>query len=275
MTRIPDPVSPSVATHFHGGRQLSMIHALPEETAISMVYDGSTHAVMMASPADLEDFATGFTLTEGIVEAADQLRQIDLVAHDKGVEVQMWLEGDRGAQLAARRRTMAGPVGCGLCGIESLDQAVRDLPDCSGIGPRFTIDEVTAATEALRAWQPLHDRTRAVHAAGFLMPGQGIVLAREDVGRHNALDKLIGALARQGIDAGTGAIVLTSRISVEMVQKTAMAGCATLIAVSAPTAHALRLADAAGITLAAYARAEGFDLFSNPQRLRDEVADVA
>ncbi|AUH64787.1 sulfurtransferase FdhD [Paracoccus zhejiangensis] len=275
MTMIPAAATTSFATHFRAGRQAQMVHALPEETAISMVYDGSAHAVMMASPADLEDFATGFTLTEGIIESADQISKIDLVAHDKGVEVQMWLEGDRGLQLAARRRTMAGPVGCGLCGIESLDQAVRELPDCSDVGAQFSVDEVTAATAALRDWQPLHDRTRAVHAAGFLLPGQGIVLAREDVGRHNALDKLIGALARQGIDAGAGAIVLTSRVSVEMVQKTAMARCGTLIAVSAPTAHALRLAAGAGLTLAAYARAEGFDLFSNPHRLSHEVADVA
>ena len=253
MSRIPDPVSPAQATQVKDGRRRSLRHDLPEETAIAMVYEGSTHAVMMASPADLEDFATGFTLTEGIVERADQIRQIDLVGHDKGVEVQMWLEGDRGSELAARRRTMAGPVGCGLCGIESLDQAVRALPDLRAIGARFSIADMAAATEALRRWQPLHDRTRAVHAAGFLLPGQGILLAREDVGRHNALDKLIGGLARAGLDAGAGAIVLTSRVSVEMVQKTAMAGCATLIAVSAPTAHALRLAEGAGITLAAYA----------------------
>lgn len=275
MSGVPNPSTSVRAVHVQQGRRLSVLPALPEETAIAMVYEGSTHAVMMASPADLEDFATGFTLTEGIVERAEQIRQIDLVAHDRGVEVQMWLEGDRGARLAARRRTMAGPVGCGLCGIESLGQAVRDLPDCAGIGPRLGVAEMASATEALRRWQPLHDHTRAVHAAGFLVPGQGIALAREDVGRHNALDKLIGALARQGIEAGTGAIVLTSRVSVEMVQKCAMAGCGMLIAVSAPTAHALRLAEGAGITLAASARAGGFDLFSHPHRLQDEVADVA
>lgn len=275
MTGLPQPVASARATHVRAGRHQSLAHVLPEETAVSMVYDGSAHAVMMASPADLEDFATGFTLTEGIVENAGQIHRIDLIAHDKGIEVRMWLEGDRGSRLAARRRTMAGPVGCGLCGIESLDQAVRDLPDCSRIGPQFTTAEIAAATEALRDWQPLHDQTRAVHAAGFLMPGRGIVLAREDVGRHNALDKLLGALARQGLDAEAGAIVLTSRVSVEMVQKTAMARSAMLIAVSAPTAHALRLAEDAGITLAAYARTGGFDLFSHAGRLAEEVPDVA
>ena len=133
---------------------------------------------------------------------------------------------------------------------------------------------LTGATDALRALQPLHDQTQAVHAAGFLLPGQGIILAREDVGRHNALDKLIGALALQGIDAGTGAFVLTSRVSVELVQKAAMAGCPVLIAVSAPTAHALRLADQAGITVAAFARGGGFDLYSHPFRISPEAPDV-
>ena len=187
----------------------------------------------------------------------------------------MWLSEDRAEALAARRRFMAGPVGCGLCGIDSLDQATRGLPDLSGVGPVLDAAQVAQATDLLRDWQPLHDQTRAVHAAGFLVPGQGIVLAREDVGRHNALDKLIGAMARQGVDAGQGAFVLTSRVSVEMVQKCAIAGAGLLIAVSAPTAHALRLAQDAGITVAAFARGEGFDLFSHPERLNAKVSDVA
>ena len=159
--------------------------------------------------------------------------------------------------------------------VDSLDEAVRALPDLSGAGPVLDASQIARATDDLRGWQPLHDRTRAVHAAGFMIPGRGIVLAREDVGRHNALDKLIGAMARQGMDAGQGAFVRTSRVSVEMVQKCALAGGAVLIAVYAPTAHALRLAQGAGITLAAFARGEGFDLFSHPERLRAEVSDVA
>jgi FdhD protein len=166
-------------------------------------------------------------------------------------------------------------VCCGLCGIDSLEQASRALPAVPDAGLRLSQADVAGATEALRACQPLHDQTRATHAAGFLIPGQGIVLAREDVGRHNALDKLIGALVQAGIDPGTGAFVMTSRLSVELVQKCAMAGCPMLIAVSAPTAHAVRLAEAAGITLAAFARAGGFDLFSHPFRIIPEVPDVA
>jgi FdhD protein len=141
--------------------------------------------------------------------------------------------------------------------------------------PVFAAQEIARAADALGACQPLHDLTRATHAAGFLLPGAGLILAREDVGRHNALDKLIGALWRAGIDPSGGAMVMTSRLSVELVQKCAMAGCGVLIAVSAPTAHALRLAEGAGITLAAFARGGGFDLYSHPQRIPHEVPDVA
>lgn len=272
---LPDPTTQTPATHVRATSRADVTRTLPEETAVAMVYGGSTQAVMMATPADLEDFAVGFSLTEGIVTDPSQIERLEVLAHPKGVEAQMWIADDRTDALAARRRFMAGPVGCGLCGIDSLDEAVRALPDLSGAGPVLDAGQIARATDDLRGWQPLHDRTRAVHAAGFMIPGQGIVLAREDVGRHNALDKLIGAMARQGIDAGQGAFVLTSRVSVEMVQKCALAGGAVLIAVSAPTAHALRLAQGAGITLAAFARGEGFDLFSHPERLRAEVSDVA
>lgn len=272
---LPDPLAVAPATHIRPGSRAAVRRVLPEETPVAMVYDGTTLAVMMATPADISDFATGFSLTEGVVAAPDQIASCEVVSHQAGIEARIWLAEDRAEALAARRRTLAGPVGCGLCGIDSLDQASRPLPDLSGKGPVLDTAEVARATETLRGWQPLHDQSRAVHAAGFLLPGKGVVLAREDVGRHNALDKLIGAMARQGIDAGQGAFVLTSRVSVEMVQKCAMAGCAILIAVSAPTAHALRLAEGAGITLAAFARGEGFDLFSHPERLQAEVSDVA
>lgn len=272
---LPPPFGASDATHHRPGSSVAVTRALPDEVAIAMVYHGSTHAVMMATPADVQDFAAGFSLTEGIVTGLDQIASCEVISHPKGIEAQMWLAEDRGEALAARRRSLAGPVGCGLCGIDSIEAAVRSLPDLSGAGPALTVEDVAAATESLRGWQPLHDRTRAVHAAGFLLPGRGVVLAREDVGRHNALDKLIGAMARQGIDPSQGAVVLTSRVSTEMVQKCVMAGCAILIAVSAPTLHALRLAEGSGLTLAAFARGEGFDLFCHPERLRAEVSDVA
>ncbi|MEZ5910897.1 MAG: formate dehydrogenase accessory sulfurtransferase FdhD [Paracoccaceae bacterium] len=253
----------------------AVLRNLPEECAVAMVFDGSTQAVMMASPADIEDFALGFALSEGIVETPTQIESFEEVAHDEGIEARIWLATDRADALKARRRAMAGPVGCGLCGIDSLDAAMRELPKVGGQDLRLTPAEVAGATEALAAMQPLYDQTRATHAAGFLQPGRGIVMAREDVGRHNALDKLIGALTRAGIDPSTGALVMTSRLSVELVQKSAMAGCPVLIALSAPTATAQRLADTAGITLAAFARGGGFDLYAHPERIVTGASHVA
>ncbi len=248
---------------------------LPAEVPVAMVYDGTTQAVMMASPTDISDFAHGFALSEGFVTSLDQILNYEEVAHDSGIEARFWLREDRSVALAARRRSMAGPVGCGLCGIESLEQAMRALPTVADSRIVLTAAEVAKATESLRAFQPLHDQTHAVHAAGFLVPGKGIVVAREDVGRHNALDKLIGAMARQGLDAGSGAFVMTSRLSVELVQKCALAGCPILIAASAPTALALQLAKTAGITVAAFVRSGGFDLYSHPGRILAEANDVA
>ena len=263
---------PGLSVRRDGARPVS--RSLPEEWPVALVYDGSTQAVMMASPADLEDFALGFSLTEGLIESVDQIEDFELVEHATGSEARFWLAAERGDALQSRRRSMAGPVGCGLCGIDSLEQAIRPLPRVES-DLRLDQVELAQATDALRAHQPLHDQTHAVHAAGFLRPGEGIVLAREDVGRHNALDKLIGAMARQGIDPRAGAIVMTSRLSVELVQKCAMAGCSVLIAVSAPTAHAVRLAEGAGITLAAFARSGGFDLYSHPDRIQTGASDVA
>jgi FdhD protein len=240
---------------------------LPEETPVAFVYNGTTQAVMMATPADLRDFATGFTLTEGLATLPD-LGEIEIVEHAHGIECRLWLPIDREQSLAARRRHMAGPVGCGLCGIDSLDAAIRPLPPLSETRLTLAPADITLALDELRDWQPLHDETRATHAAGFYVPGQGILMAREDVGRHNALDKLIGALARAGIDPASGAIALTSRISVEMVQKTVMAGCPVLLAVSSPTAHAVRLAQGAGLTLVSRARGETA-VFTHPHRITE------
>jgi FdhD protein len=255
-------------------RAATVHRTLPEEVAVAMVFDGSSAAVMMATPADVQDLAVGFALSEGIVTAPDQLDGFELAEHPDGLEARFWLREDRAEALAARRRFMAGPVGCGLCGVDSLAAAARQLP-MVGVGPRFDRAEVARATDALRNQQPLHDQTHATHAAGFLVPGQGIVLVREDVGRHNALDKLIGAMARQGMDPSAGAVVMTSRLSVELVQKCAIMGVTTLIAVSAPTAHAVRLANGAGMTLVAFARGGGFDLYSHPSRIIAGQSDVA
>ncbi len=264
---------PGLALRAGGATPIS--RSLPEEVPVAIVCNGTTQAVMMATPGDIRDFAHGFALTEGLVARLDEIEAFEKVASEEGIEARLWLRSDRADALAARRRRMAGPVGCGLCGIESLEEANRPAPRVPEPGFAFSRIELAGATDALRAHQALHALTGATHAAGFLVPGEGVIAAREDVGRHNALDKLIGALALRGADMGAGAFVLTSRISVELVQKCAMAGCPVLVAVSAPTAHALRVAEAAGITLVAFARQGGFDVFSHPERIKTEAADVA
>jgi FdhD protein len=239
---------------------------LPEETAIALVYGGSTEAVMMATPADLEDFAIGFSVTEGLIEHPAQIADLAVIHGTDGIELRMWLAGGRENVYRLRRRTLAGPTGCGLCGIESLAQAVRPAAPvrCKSL---FDAREIPGAMAALASAQMLHRETRATHAAGLYRPGDGLIAAREDVGRHNALDKLAGALSRCGAEISGGAVVITSRVSVEMVQKAAVIGAPLLVAVSAPTALAVRVAESANITLIAVAREQSFQVFSHPWRL--------
>jgi FdhD protein len=248
---------------------------VPEETAVAFTYNGGAYAVMMATPQDLEDFAFGFSLTEGIVSTADDILRFDAAEQDiggrgLGLELRMWLSEERVAALTERRRHKAGPTGCGLCGVESLAEALRPVRrvDTSSAGSRiFQPNEIMRALRSLAPLQELNWQTRAVHAAAFWRADSGLVLLREDVGRHNALDKLCGALARERMSAQSGMVLLTSRVSVEMVQKTAAMGAAVIVAVSAPTALAIRTADLAGITLVAIARDDGFEIFTHPHRI--------
>jgi len=221
---------------------------LAEEVPVALVYNGTTQAVMMATPADLEDFAVGFTATEGIA-APVEILELEIVDHGAGREARMWLPEAAAARLARRRRAMAGPVGCGLCGIESVEQALAPTARIATRDLRLGPTDLRQATRALRRRQPLHDATHAAHAAGLWRPGRGLVLVREDVGRHNALDKLVGAALRAGESGAGAAVVLTSRVSVEMVQKAAAFGAEAILAVSAPTALAVRMAEEAGLTL--------------------------
>jgi FdhD protein len=245
---------------------------LPEEVAVALSFNGTTQAVMMATPSDLEDFAYGFALTEGIA-TPDQVLSVDIVQAGPGIDVQVWLKPQAEKSLAARRRTMAGPVGCGLCGIDSIEQALRDVALVPHSGFRMTPAQVMAAVTALPGAQPLHDVTRAAHCAAFWTQ-QGINAAREDVGRHNALDKLAGWAVRGNHPTSAGAVILTSRVSIDLVQKVAAMGCGMLIAVSAPTADAVALADRAGITLLALARATGFEAYTHTDRIETEPAHV-
>jgi FdhD protein len=248
------------------GRASADTREVPEEAPVAIVHDASTYAVMMATPRDLEDLAIGLSLTEGVIAHPGEARGIEIAYGELGIEARLWLEPTRSAALAIRRRTMAGPTGCGLCGMESLEQMRAAFARPSAEIAPLTMPQVQAAMASLEPAQTLGRATRAVHAAGFWTPDAGLVLAREDVGRHNALDKVIGALARQAI-APAGVLVLTSRVSVELVQKAAAIGAPVIAAVSAPTALAVRTAEAAGITLIAVARADGFEVFSHPRRV--------
>jgi FdhD protein len=245
---------------------------VPDEVPVAFSFNGTTHAVMMASPGDLEDFAVGFAMTEGIIAGPGDIEDMSIEDHEKGVDIQIALKDKANAVFEARRRHMAGPVGCGLCGIESIDEALRPVTSVGNTGIMLDAGDIARAVRLLSSRQPLNAETHAVHAAGFFVRGKGVVAVREDVGRHNALDKLAGALAREGIDGRKGAVVITSRVSVEMVQKTAAIGASVLLAVSAPTALALRTAEAAGMTLVALVRGDDFEIFTCPDRIETGAA---
>ena len=266
IPNLPTPVAhrPRIASragHLEPGQRL-----IPEETAIAFTYNRCSHAVMMATPADLEDFAVGFSLTEGIVNEVGDISELVVVSGEFGVELRMWIPEARMQPYSARRRHLAGPTGCGLCGVESLNEASRSAPPI-GDGLHLAQEEIADAMAALSPAQVLNRETRAVHAAAFWQPGKGLVAVREDVGRHNALDKLVGSLARHQVDGGSGVVLLTSRVSVEMVQKTAVLGASILVAMSAPTALAVRVAEACGMTLVAIARGQDFEIFSHRRRI--------
>lgn len=244
---------------------------IPEETALALTYNGGAYAVMMGTPRDLRDFAIGFSLSEGIIQSPDDIDTLDIVELDEGIELRMWLAQSKADRLGERRRHIAGPTGCGLCGIDSIAEAVRPAAIVAQ-GRSFSPREIMTAMQAVPALQSINVETRAVHAAGFWTPAHGIAALREDVGRHNALDKLAGAVAIEQLAASEGMVLLTSRVSVEMVQKAAAMGAPLVVAVSAPTALAVRMADAAGITLAAVARTDGFEIFTHPGRIMPGIA---
>ncbi|MCI4660787.1 MAG: formate dehydrogenase accessory sulfurtransferase FdhD [Neomegalonema sp.] len=245
--------------HSQGGK-LERAVDLIDEQPLALVFNGSTVAVMMVTPASLTDFAIGFALTEGFIRDPAEIAQLEIIEQPLGIEARFWLSDAAHARLEGRLRQLRGPVGCGLCGVESLEAAQRSIAPVSK-GAQLSPEDIAAAIQQLRQFQPLHDRTRAAHAAGFYVPGKGVIAAREDVGRHNALDKLIGAMVQANVAACSGAVVMTSRVSLELVEKCAIWGASTLIAASRPTALALGSARRVGLTLITSAGPEGFDLF--------------
>jgi FdhD protein len=262
---VPPPAQRVPRQAWRNGFSLVGERILAEEVPVAFSYNGAAHAVLMATPDDLEDFALGFSYTEGILTALDELVELSILGVADGVLLRMWLSGDRSDAFAARRRRFVGPAGCGMCGLESLAEANRTIP-MTRCGRRASQREIAAAVAALPARQLLNMQTRAVHAAAFWEPAQGLIL-REDVGRHNALDKLAGALLRADRSVAEGIIVLSSRISIELVQKAAMMGATIVVGVSAPTALAVRTAEASGLTLVGIARDDGFEVFTHCERI--------
>lgn len=264
--KLPPPALPVKSMSWQNGVAEIRDRDVPEEVAVSFTYNKTAHAVMMSTPSDLEDFAVGFSLSEGIVATAGEIEELEVVPHANGIELRMTISSASDATYLARRRRLAGATGCGLCGIESLEEAMRAAPLVES-DLRVSAASVNAALAAIKPNQLFNQRTRAVHAAAYWEADAGLIALREDVGRHNALDKLGGALARVSRSPQCGIVVLTSRVSVELIQKAAVMKAPIIAAVSAPTALALRTANAAGITLIAVARDDGFEIFTHPHRI--------
>lgn len=251
---------------WEGAQTTCGIDRLAEEVPVALVFNGISHAVMLATPADLEDFALGFSLSEGILRHRNELYDIEVEPLDNGIQVLMHIATERFVRLKERRRNLTGRTGCGLCGVETLDQAVRrPVPVKSDM--RIDGTTVHRAMAALTERQALQKITGAVHAAGWVGPDGQLHLVREDVGRHNALDKLLGAMAAEDLAGDDGFVVMTSRASYEIVQKAAMRGVGLVAAISAPTALAVRIADEAGVTLLGFTRGGRHVIYAHPQRL--------
>jgi len=249
-----------------GGTAHDQDEAVAEEAAIALVYNGEPHVVMMATPTALEDFALGFSLSEGIVANADEVDAVRLTALEAGFQLELRIPEHRHRALLERPRGLEGRSSCGLCGVRSIDTALRPPPHV-GAGTRISAQAIAAALRELQDHQPLNACTGAIHAAAWASADGRLVLAREDVGRHNALDKLIGAMAQAGIRGQDGFVVLTSRASYEMVLKSARAGIPVMTAISAPTSLAIDLADEAGITLIGFARDTRCTVYTRPARV--------
>jgi FdhD protein len=267
MTSLASGCAGVTGVRIDRGRAATVSEMLADEAPVSLAYNLSPHAVMMATPQDLEDFAVGFSVTEGIVRRASDIERVSVIRYSRGIELQLEIPSILAAGLGARSRRLSGRTGCGLCGTSHVDDVLRELP----IVQSETIIDASAVTRAmceLADRQPLNAETGAVHAAGWAERDGSLVYVREDVGRHNALDKLVGAMMRAGAPAQDGFVVITSRGSFELVQKAAMLGVPLLATVSAPTALAVRIADAVGLTFAGFARDDRLTVYTHAARLR-------
>ena len=239
-----------------------------EEVPVVLMYNGVSHVVMLATPTNLDDFALGFSITEGIIAHASELQSAKIYQRANGVEVQLKIPDERFQGLASKGRNLTGRTGCGLCGATTLKQAIKPSRSVAS-DLTITASQLTIALYALPMQQKLNQLTGAIHAVAWVNPEEGMVELREDVGRHNALDKLIGALLKRNTDFTCGFMVTTSRASYEMVQKTTAVGVSILVAISAPTALAIRLAQESGLTLIGFARESSCVIYSHPQRFTE------
>jgi len=255
-------------TCWEEGRLQRRDDQVAEEVPVALTYNKRSHVVMMATPAALEDFAIGFSLTEGIIRQPADVLDIAVIARENGLELAMTVSETCFERLSKQRRNLVGRTGCGLCGAESLDQAIRNPAAVAG-RVSVTAAALQAAIDSLNANQPLQVETGAVHGAAWCGTAGEILAAREDVGRHNALDKLIGHLYRTGFDCGTGFALISSRASYEMVYKAAAAGIELLAAVSAPTALAIDFANRSGITLVGFARPGRHNVYTFESRITE------
>ena len=264
----PEGAQPVAVRGVRDGRAFEAIDAVAEETPVALEYNGIAHAVMLATPLDLEDFALGFSLAEGIVGHPGELYGMEQERSSQGITLHLDIAGSAFARLKDRRRTLAGRTGCGLCGAESLAQITRALPALDD-SARWSAAAIARAMTSLYQRQRLHQATGAVHAAAWCDAQGEVRWLREDVGRHNALDKLTGALAAGRIRAAQGFIAVTSRASFEMVQKTAAAGVTLLAAASAPTILAINAARDARLALVGFARGSNLTLYADQARRLD------
>jgi FdhD protein len=270
-TQLSTPTSSLVnAVSLRDGATMAKEECVAEEVAVALEVNGIAHAVMLATPADLEDFALGFLLGEEIIDARGDLLDVEFASVESGIALRATVVQRCVHRLKERRRALAGRTGCGLCGTESIAEAVRPI---RGEVARIVVEAeaLARAMRSLQGGQTLQRLTGATHAAAWVTLDGQLQTVREDVGRHNALDKLVGAMARSDADVASGFIVVTSRASYEMVHKTASAGVGLLAAISAPTGLAIRMAKSSGLTLVGFVRGANATVYSHPDAIRSSV----